>query len=38
MILFEISNVSHVIALNALQSGINKLPVKCEIIFKKGYF
>ena len=35
MVLFEISNVSNIIALNALRSGVNKLPVKCGIISKK---
>ena len=38
MILFEISNVSKVIGFNALRSGINKLPVKCEIVKKNDYY
>ena len=38
MVLFEISNVSNIIALNALRSGVNKLPVKCGIISKKNYY
>ena len=33
MVLFEISNVSNIV--NALRSGVNKLPVKCGIISKK---
>jgi ribosomal protein L16/L10AE len=37
MVLFEISNITNPIALKALRSGINKLPISCTIVEKKNY-
>ena len=37
MVLFEISNITDTIGIQALQSGINKLPINCKIIKKKSY-